>query len=136
MNHEMVHLVTTDKASRSDRLFRTLFRGKVNPTPDQPVSMLFSYLTTPRWYTPRWYLEGMAVYMETWMNGGFGSAIGPYDEMVFRTMVRDDAHIYDVVGLEPEGTTVDFQVGVNSYLYGTRFVSYLAYTYGNDKLVQ
>ncbi len=136
MNHEMVHLVTTDKASRSDRFFRAVFQGKVNPNPEQPVTMLYSYLTTPRWYTPRWYLEGMAVYMETWMNGGFGRAIGAYDEMVFRTKVRDGAYLYDVVGLESEGTTVDFQVGVNSYLYGTRFVSYLGYTYGNEKLVR
>ena len=32
-----------------------------------------------------------------------------------------------------EGTQVDFQVGANSYLYGTRFFSYLALTYGIDK---
>ncbi|HTK56023.1 MAG TPA: hypothetical protein VL295_04320, partial [Gemmatimonadales bacterium] len=81
-----------------------------------------------------WYLEGIATYMETWMNGGLGRAIGPYDEMVFRTMVRDSARIYDLVGLESEGTAIDFQVGVNSYLYGTRFVSYLALRYGNDSL--
>src|SRR5262245_34047453 len=69
------------------------------------------------------------------MTGGVGRAIGPYDEMVFRTLVRDSARIYDVVGLESEGTTIDFQVGVNSYLYGTRFVSYLALRYGNDSLL-
>ena len=39
-------------------------------------------------------------------------------------------------GLESEGTAVDFQVGVNAYLYGTRFFSYLALTYGPDKVVQ
>ena len=135
MNHEMVHLVTTDKATRGDRFFRGLFFGKVNPTAEQPISMLYSYLTTPRWYTPRWYLEGLAVYLETWMNGGLGRAIGAYDEMVFRTMVRDQAYVYDVVGLESEGTTIDFHVGVNAYLYGTRFVSFLAYRYGNEKLL-
>jgi len=56
--------------------------------------------------------------------------------MVFRTMVRDSSTIYDVVGLESEGTTIDFQVGINSYLYGTRFVCYLAHQYGNDKLLR
>jgi hypothetical protein len=55
--------------------------------------------------------------------------------MVFRTLVRDSGTIYDVVGLESEGTTIDFQVGMNSYLYGTRFVSYLALRYGNDSLL-
>jgi hypothetical protein len=55
--------------------------------------------------------------------------------MVFRTLVLDSGTIYDVVGLESEGTTIDFHVGVNSYLYGTRFVSYLALRYGNDSLL-
>jgi hypothetical protein len=135
MNHEMAHIFTVDKPTRSDRFFRGLFFGKVTPNAEAPPSMLYSYLTTPRWYAPRWYLEGYAVYLETWMNGGLGRVIGPYDEMVFRTLVRDSARIYDVVGLESEGTTIDFQVGVNSYLYGTRFVSYLALRYGNDSLL-
>jgi hypothetical protein len=55
--------------------------------------------------------------------------------MVFRTFVRDSARIFDFVGLESEGTTVDFQVGANSYLYGTRFVSYLGLRYGHDSLL-
>ena len=135
LNHEMAHIVTTDKATSSDRLFRSVFFGKVAPNAEVPLSMLYGYLTTPRWYSPRWYLEGIAVYLETWMNGGLGRVIGPYDEMVFRTLVRDSGRIYDVVGLESEGTTIDFQVGTNSYLYGTRFVSYLALRYGNDSLL-
>jgi hypothetical protein len=134
MNHEMAHIFTVDKPTGTDRFYRSIFFGKVTPNSEAPPSMLFAYMTTPRWYSPRWYLEGYAVYLETWMNGGLGRVIGPYDEMVFRTMVRDSARIYDVVGLESEGTTVDFQVGVNSYLYGTRFVSYLALRYGNDSL--
>ncbi|HET7025304.1 MAG TPA: hypothetical protein VFI39_08890 [Gemmatimonadales bacterium] len=135
LNHEMTHIVTVDKATSSDRFYRSVFFGKVTPNAEEPPSMLYGYLTTPRWYAPRWYLEGIAVYLETWMNGGLGRVIGPYDEMVFRTLVRDSARIYDVVGLESEGTTIDFQVGVNSYLYGTRFVSYLALRYGNDSLL-
>ncbi len=134
-NHEMAHIVTVDKANASDRFFRSVFFGKVTPNAEEPVSMLYSYLTTPRWYSPRWYLEGIAVYLETWMNGGLGRVIGAYDEMVFRTLVRDSGTMYDVVGLESEGTTIDFQVGVNSYLYGTRFISFLALQYGNDSLL-
>ncbi|HKE88800.1 MAG TPA: hypothetical protein VKB45_00600, partial [Gemmatimonadales bacterium] len=135
LNHEMAHIVTVDKATGSDRFFRSIFFGKVTPDAAAPPSMLYGYLTTPRWYSPRWYLEGIATYFETWMNGGLGRAIGPYDEMVFRTLVRDSARIFDIVGLESEGTTIDFQVGVNSYLYGNRFVSYLALRYGNDSLL-
>ncbi|HVD59630.1 MAG TPA: hypothetical protein VNC11_02075 [Gemmatimonadaceae bacterium] len=135
MNHELAHIFTTDKTTSTDRFFRRIFFGKVIPTPEVPLTVAYSYLTVPRWYTPRWYLEGIATYMETWMNGGLGRAIGPYDEMVFRTLIRDSVRVYDVVGLESEGTTTDFQVGANSYLYGTRFVSYLALRYGNDKLL-
>ena len=72
---------------------------------------------------PRWYLEGSAVFMETWMAGGLGRAQGGYDEMVFRAMVRDNARFFDPLGLESEGTRIDFQVGVNAYLYGTRFMT-------------
>lgn len=135
MNHEIAHIVTADKATAADRRYRALFFGKVTPNAEVPLSMLYSYLTTPRWFTPRWYLEGIATYMETWMNGGLGRALGPYDEMVFRTLVRDSLSMYDVVGLESEGTSIDFQTGANSYLYGTRFVSYLALTFGNDSLL-
>jgi hypothetical protein len=135
MNHELAHIFTTDKTTASDRFFRSLFLGKVTPNAEAPLSVVYGYLTVPRWYSPRWYLEGIATYLETWMNAGLGRAIGPYDEMVFRTLVRDSVPIYDVVGLESEGTTVDFQVGSNSYLYGTRFVSYLALRYGNDRML-
>ena len=40
------------------------------------------------------------------------------------------------LGLETEGIAVDFQVGVNDYLYGTRFFSYLALKYGPQKAVE
>ena len=135
MNHELLHIVASDKASGGDRFFRSLFGGKVSPSADHPVSMLYSYWTNPRKYSPRWYHEGMAVFMETWMAGGIGRALGGWDEMVFRTMIRDSSYIYDIVGLESEGTTVDFQVGANSYLYGTRFVSYCGLTYGPAKVL-
>jgi hypothetical protein len=136
MNHELAHIVTTDKATAADRFYRSMFFGKVTPNSEVPLSMLYSYLTTPRWYAPRWYLEGIATFLETWMAGGLGRAIGPYDEMVFRTLVRDSLRIYDVTGLESEGTTIDFQVGTNSYLYGTRFISYLTLRYGTDSLLK
>ncbi|MCK4677868.1 MAG: hypothetical protein KAT48_07035 [Bacteroidales bacterium] len=134
MNHELTHVVMCDKASRMDNVSRKVFGSKVLPDNTNPVSLAYSYMTTPRWYSPRWYHEGIAVFMETWMSGGMGRVLGGYDEMVFRTMVRDSSYFYGIVGLETEGTAIDFQVGVNSYLYGTRFASYLAYEYGVGKL--
>jgi len=134
MNHELVHVVICDKPAGRDRFFRAFFGGKVMADAADPPSILYTFLTNPRRYSPRWYHEGIAVFMETWMAGGLGRTLGGYDEMVFRTLVRDGGHIYDAVGLESEGTAIDFQVGVNSYLYGTRFMAYLAAEYGPDKL--
>lgn len=136
MSHELVHVLMSDCATGNDRFFRHLFFGKVRETPDNPLTILYGYLTTPRRNAPRWYHEGTAVFLETWMAGGLGRAQGPYDEMVFRAMVRDSVSFYDPVSLESEGTKIDFQVGVNSYLYGTRFMSYLAYKYGPERIVE
>jgi hypothetical protein len=136
LNHEVVHLATTDKASRTDRFFRGLFGGKVALSSQDPVTLIYGHLTTPRYSTPRWYREGIATYLETWMGGGYGRALGPYDEMVFRSKVLDDERLFDFVGLESEGTSVGVDAGANSYLYGTRFVSYLGYVHGHEKLLQ
>ncbi|HXP07520.1 MAG TPA: hypothetical protein VN828_03445, partial [Acidobacteriaceae bacterium] len=133
--HELMHIVMGDEPAPRDARFRTLFAGKILPNTDDPISIPFSFLGSPRVYSPRWFHEGAAVFMETWMGGGFGRALGGYDEMVFRAMVRDNRYMYDVVGLESEGTSADFQVGANSYLYGTRFMNYLARQYGPDKLI-
>jgi hypothetical protein len=136
MNHELVHVATMDVWNESDAFWRDVFMGKPMPMEDHPESILYNYLATPRVNAPRWYLEGSAVFMDTWMAGGIGRAQGAYDEMVFRAMVRDDAHFYSPLGLEAEGTSVDFQVGVNAYLYGTRFMSYLALTRSPEKVVE
>ena len=125
MNHELVHIVTMDQAARSDRLFRRLFSGKVLPIPAQPESILYFFLTTPRVAAPRWFHEGIAVFLDTWMAGGLGRAQSGYDEMVFRSMVKDGVGFYDPLGLVSEGTEVDFKLQTNSYLYGTRFMIWL-----------
>jgi len=136
MNHEMVHVIAMDQCTGRERLGRSVFGGKIQQIPKHPVSMLYAYQTAPRKFSPRWYHEGIAVFMETWMSGGVGRALGAYDEMVFRTMVCDSAYIYHLVGLESEGTAIDFQVGANSYLYGARFFNYLTSRYGPEKLIE
>src|SRR5205814_9713809 len=96
---------------------------------------LYNYLTVPRFTAPRWYVEGGAVFMETWMSGGLGRAQGGYDEMVFRAMVRDHAEFYDPLGIVSKGIRSDFQVGANAYLYGARFMTWVGYTYAPEKVV-
>src|SRR5262249_47966263 len=133
--HELTHIVTVDRAAPVDRRYRRLFFGKVAVTAAHPESLAYYYLTVPRATVPRWYLEGSAVFMETWMSGGVGRAQGGYDEMVFRAMVHDDARFYGPLGLVSKGTEIDFQTGANAYLYGTRFMDYLALTSGPQKLL-
>jgi len=136
MNHELTHIVMTDMATDSDKRMRRFFGGKVLPEPEHPESIFYAVLTTPRVLSPSWYLEGSAVFLETWLAGGVGRAQGAYNEMVFRSMVRDDAHFYDPLGLVSEGAKIDFQVGVNNYLYGTRFITYVAYNWSPAKLIE
>jgi hypothetical protein len=136
MNHELVHIISMDQAAGRDRLFRRIFAGKVMPIDTQPESVFYFYLTSPRVAVPRWFLEGAAVFADTWENGGVGRAQGGNDEMVWRAMVRDGARFYDPLGLASEGTKIDFQVEANSYLYGTRFMTWLAYRYSPEQLVQ
>jgi hypothetical protein len=136
MDHELVHVVTMDQAIGRDRVFRRLFQGKVTPIAEHPESLLYWYLTAPRSAAPRWYHEGIAVFVDTWMAGGLGRAQGGYDEMVFRAMVRDDVPFYDPLGLVSEGTKIDFQTQVNSYVYGTRFMTWLARRYTPEKLIE
>ena len=135
-NHEYTHIVMTDKYNRRDLGWRRFFGTKVSVDNAQPLSALYSALTVPRWYAPRWYQEGIACFMETWLGGGVGRALGGYDEMYFRSIVDEGDKLFSVVGLETEGSTMDFQVGANAYLYGTRFINYLTKEYGYDKLTQ
>ena len=134
-NHELAHVATMDVWNRQDAGWRRFFHGKPMPLQEHPESILWNYLSVPRTNVPRWYLEGSAVFFETWMAGGLGRAQGAYDEMVWRAKVRDHDRIFSPLGLESEGIAKDFQVGVNDYLYGTRFFSYLALTYGPERTV-
>ena len=89
-----------DNANSIDHgVFARFFSARVAPTDQDPASILYSSFTSPRHYATRWFHEGIATFMETWMAGGLGRAMGGWDEMAFRAMVRDDAYIYDAVGL-------------------------------------
>jgi len=70
MNHELVHVAAVDGATAGDLRKRRFFGGKVGPIAEQPETILYYYLTTPRDAAPRWYHEGAAVFLETWMPAG------------------------------------------------------------------
>ena len=136
INHELAHVATLDVYNSKDARWRRWLAGKPMPIQEHPESILYHYLTAPRSNVPRWYAEGSAVFFETWMAGGLGRAQGAYDEMVFRAKVRDNDKLYSPLGLESEGIAIDFMIGANDYLYGTRFFSWLALTYGPDKVMK
>jgi hypothetical protein len=136
MNHELVHVATMGQPAGADRFWRGLFGGKVAVVKEQPETAIYSYFTAPRTYAPRWFHEGIAVFTDTWMNGGIGRAQGGWDEMVFRAMVRDNAPFHDPLALVSEGTKIDFQLQINSYLYGARFMTWVADRYSPEKLVE
>ena len=59
-NHELTHVVMADNPNRRDLFFRRLMMGKIRRDEEMPLSAVWSYLTAPRWYSPRWYHEGIA----------------------------------------------------------------------------
>ncbi len=136
MNHETVHVAALDVWNERDAFWRRIFAGKPMPDGEHPETILYNFLATPRVNAPRWYHEGSAVFLETWMAGGLGRAQGAYDEMVFRSMVRDNAYFYGPLGLLSQGTEIDFRGMANAYLYGTRFFNYLALAYTPEEVIE
>lgn len=134
--HELTHIIAMDQSNKTLKFNRKLFLGKPTTDKNHPETILYAYLTVPRFLSPRWYHEGIAVFIETWQNHGIGRSLGAYDEMVFRAIVNDDNKIFTPFDLEAEGTAIDFSMGGISYIYGTRFVSYLAVTYSPEKVIE
>ena len=54
----------------------------------------------------------------------------------FARWSRTTRRFYDPLGLASEGTKIDFQTEVNSYLYGTRFMTWLGYHYTPAQVIQ
>ena len=75
MRRELITALRTIHDSH-DAGWRHYLGGKPAPIQKHPDSILYNFLTSPRNLTPRWYMEGSAVFMETWMAGGLGRAGG------------------------------------------------------------
>ena len=88
LSHELVHIVVNDMASNFESSVRSIL-GKVSPDKVQPLTVFYSLLTNHNRYTPRWYQEAIAVFIETWFSGGYGRVLGSFDEMYFRSLVKD-----------------------------------------------
>ncbi|MFZ0455879.1 MAG: hypothetical protein WAM24_19180 [Ignavibacteriaceae bacterium] len=134
MSHELVHILVNDQSSNTESVMRTLF-GKVEPEQSQPLTIPFSLLTNYNRYSPRWYQEAPAVFMETWLSGGYGRILGSFDEMYFRSMVLYNDEFPSAMHLETISAQSSFLLETLYYLYGARFISYLTIKYGSDKLL-
>lgn len=132
ISHELVHIAMSDQSSDNEQLLRN-FVGKVAPIKDPPISLPFSLLTNRNRFTPNWYQEGIATFMETWFNGGYGRALGSFDEMFFRTITYEKEAL--LPWFDVDNSDESFMLGMSSYLYGTRFMSYLAIEHGVENVI-
>ncbi len=134
ISHELVHVVVNDKVSKVESISRSIF-SKVAPEQNQPVTILFSLLTNYSRYTPKWHQEAIAVFLETWLSGGYGRILGNFDEMYFRTMVAENQEFPTQLKLDAVLSHNSFLLESLFYIYGARFALYLAANYGTDKLL-
>lgn len=135
LSHELVHIAVNDGASGIEKFFRSVF-GKVNPDKNRPLTIPFSLLTGHNRYTPRWHQEASAVYLETWLSGGFGRVLGNFDEMYFRSLVFEDKNFPGDVYLDGILGHESFLIETLYYIYGGRFITHLAIKYGNKKIIR
>lgn len=134
LSHELVHIVVNDQESSLESAVRSVFR-KVPPEKTQPFTSIYSILGNFTRYTPRWYQEGIAVFMETWLSGGYGRTLGSFDEMYFRSLILEGKKFPSHWDVETLLSHNSIFLENNFYFYGTRLVSYLAINYGVDKVI-
>jgi len=134
ISHELVHIIVNDAEVQPETFFRDAF-GKVPPEKVQPLSAPYSLLTNYNRYSPRWHQEGIAVFFETWLSGGFGRILGSFDEMYFRSMVYEGKTFPSQLDLETLLSHNSILLVNIEYIYGGRFLSYLSINYGTEKVV-
>jgi hypothetical protein len=135
ISHELVHIVLNDQATNFERISRAVF-AKVSPEQMQPMTVFYSLLSNYSRYTGKWHQESSAVFLETWMSGGFGRVLGSFDEMYFRSLVYEGKKFPSDVKLDAKVSHNSFLLESLFYLYGGRFSSYLAFNFGSDKLMK
>ncbi len=116
IRHEYVHIMHMELADGAVSALRKIFGRN-----------LFLF---PHALTPGLLLEGLAVYLESNKELGYGRLQGSYYEMQMRMQVAAG----EVKDLQ-QVAVASRQWPLNSpYLYGAYFIEYLAATYGEEKL--
>jgi len=116
LSHEMTHLFNFHSGSKFIRFLRKIFGH--NP-------LLFPFIQTPVWVT-----EGLAIFGESQLNQG-GRLNTPNFNIILSSMVKAN-YIPNWRNIYGEPT---FWPGPESkYLFGSKFIQFLAERYGNDKI--
>lgn len=124
IRHEYVHVLHTEMASGVTQTSRDI----LGRTPLLPVIIPLSPF--PHSLAPPMLLEGLAVYLETNKEQGYGRLQSNFYQMLMRTEVASG----ELMSLG-EAVTPGREFPTNrAYLYGSFFIEYLAITYGEQKL--
>ncbi|MBF0493328.1 MAG: PD40 domain-containing protein [Deltaproteobacteria bacterium] len=94
-----------------------------------PFHWILGKIIAPNGLTPAWVREGIAVYQES--KKGKGRAHNPYVDMVLRTDILN--HQFLNID-EAANFKVEWPSNSAAYLYGGAFWTYLADTYGDEKI--
>jgi hypothetical protein len=130
INHELVHIFFNDQSNIWESAARTIF-SKVAPEQIQPMTIFYSLITNYNRYSPVWHQEAIAIYLETWLSGGFGRVLGSFNEMYFRSLVLEKKEFPSINGLESVLPNNTFLFEMVYYTYAARFANFLALKYGN-----
>lgn len=116
--HEYTHIIHLDKSAGSPQYLRNIF-GR----------FLFLF---PNLFQPAWVIEGIATHKETDLQRGIGRG----QSALFASMMREEV----VNGIQPIAHVnlpmTTWPAYTTRYLYGVYFMSFLAETYGEEKLQQ
>lgn len=114
--HEYTHILHLDNTGGIPEIINTIF-GKIY---------------TPNAVQPRWFIEGLATYEESARTAG-----GRLRSTLFEAFLRMDALRDRLLDLDQLSNNVDRWPQSNIwYLYGSRFVAFIAEQYGDDALKQ
>ncbi|PKN26043.1 MAG: hypothetical protein CVU65_06900 [Deltaproteobacteria bacterium HGW-Deltaproteobacteria-22] len=112
--HEYTHILHMDTMSGLPKL----------------VNRIFGQVWVPNSVQPSWVLEGMAIYSETRFSTAGRNRATFYDMILRTSALTDRLQRLDEISSAP----IPYPHGSIPYLYGSRFLWYLANRYGEDNL--
>lgn len=116
--HELTHIFHIDRPGRYSWLYKPFGR----------IPVLLSF---PAFTTPRWVIEGIAVWYESALTGT-GRVHGTFHKMVLRTAALEGR--FESIG-QASGYSPQWPGGTRPYAYGSLFFEHLREKYGRDRMI-